>query len=98
MSRPYRTASCRRPARCRPAPARSHVAGRSEYRIASLVSSATGLAFAVDVVEQDVVAEAVRAGKKGATAVHPGHLLDERDQVIVVVEHEGVDHDLLTRT
>src|ERR1700730_12916746 len=59
--------------------------------------SATGFALAVDVVEQHVIAQTVGAREEGPAAVHAGHLLDEGHQVIVVVEHERIYHDALTR-
>src|ERR1700730_16053221 len=64
-------------------------------RVISPPCSAARLPFAVDVVEQDIVAQPVGAGEERAAAVHARHLLDERNQVVVIVEHEGVDHDVL---
>src|SRR5438105_12199890 len=58
-------------------------------------TSSGRLPLAVDVVEQDVVTQAVGAGKECPAAVHPRHLFDERHQVVVVVQHEGIDHDVL---
>src|SRR5438105_3722540 len=57
--------------------------------------STAGLTFSIDVVEEHVVAEPIGAGEEGAAAVHARHLLDEGHQVVVVVEHGGVDDDVL---
>src|SRR5260370_13846643 len=74
------------------------IPGDGAYRLQPPLWSATGSALPVDVVEQHVITQPVGAGKESTAAVHPGHLLDERHQVVVVVEHEGVDHDVLAGT
>lgn len=49
--------------------------------------------FAVEVVNQQVLAEVVPVGIEGATVVDLRHLIDEGNHPIVIIEHEGVDSD-----
>src|SRR5882762_10261922 len=51
------------------------------------------LALAADVVDEEVLAEAIGAGVERTTAIDAGHALDEGAQARAVVEHEGVDGD-----
>src|SRR5437870_12078805 len=51
------------------------------------------LALLRDVVDQQVLAQAVRAGVERAPLVDARHALDEGAQTRAVVEHEGVDDD-----
>src|SRR3990172_6651505 len=48
-----------------------------------------------DVVHEDVLAQLIRRGVEDATLVDLRHLVDELLQVVVAVQHEGVDGDAL---
>ena len=55
---------------------------------------AEAFAFLGYVVHQDVLAEALGGGVEDAAFVHFGDLVDELFEVVVAVEHEGVDDDV----
>src|SRR5919198_3225801 len=50
------------------------------------------------VVDQDVIAEALRVGEKRATAVDAGDVVDEAHEPVAPLEHEGVDPQALAGT
>src|SRR2546422_11493446 len=54
-------------------------------------------ALVADVVDQDVLAEAVGAGEERAALVDAGQLLDELREHPALLEHERVDGDALAR-
>src|SRR3712207_4026586 len=54
-----------------------------------------GLALAVDIIHQDVLAEVLRLGEEGAAVVELRDLVDEVGQVIAALQHEGVDRDVV---
>ena len=61
------------------------------------VSWRDGVAAVVEEVDQHVVTEGVGVGEEGATTVDVHHALDERPQVVGLVEHERVDADAVAR-
>src|SRR5438094_6271932 len=50
-----------------------------------------------DVIDQNVLAKAVGGGVEGTALVDLGELVHELFQVVVAVQHEGVDDDALLR-
>src|SRR5262245_25905707 len=60
-------------------------------------AGAAAFALVVEEVDEHVVAEAVGVGEERAPTVDPHHLLDERAEVVTLVEHEGVDADAVAR-
>jgi len=44
-------------------------------------------------IHEEIVAESLGGGEVGFTAAHGGHFLHELDELEIVGEHEGVDHD-----
>src|SRR5579884_3361801 len=54
-------------------------------------------ALAGDVVNEDVLAQAIWSREERTPAIDARHLVHEVDQVVSAFEHEGVDHDLITR-
>src|SRR5262245_63424824 len=54
-------------------------------------------ALVADVVDQDVLAEAVGAREERAALVDAGQLVDELREHLALLEHEGVDRDALAR-
>src|SRR5713101_3683502 len=59
--------------------------------------SAACSALVPDVVDEDVLAEAVGRGEEGAAMVDARHLLHEGHQGAALLQHEGVDGDALAR-
>ena len=55
------------------------------------------LALRADVVDQDVFSQPLRRRKERPAAIDPRHLLDEGGEHIALLEHEGVDRDVLAR-
>src|SRR5437899_6269716 len=49
------------------------------------------------VIDEEILAETIRAGVERATLVDPRHALDEGAEARTVVEHEGVDDDAPAR-
>src|SRR5437764_3631495 len=68
-------------------------AGREQVTLRGLVY----LAAVLDVVDDEVVAEAVRVGEKDPAAVEPGQTLDEGRDDGLGVEHKRVDRDSVVR-
>ena len=56
------------------------------------------LAFPVDVIHQDIFAQAAGSCVKRPSPANAGHLLDEMDQRIVIRQHEGIDGNLAAAT
>ncbi len=52
-----------------------------------------GTGLAIHVVHQQILTQVVRSCEVSFAAAHLGHLLDERDQVIIVRQHERVDQN-----
>src|SRR5207237_8202765 len=63
------------------------------WSIPSSLRVSHALALLRDVVDQQVLAQAVRAGVEPAPLVDARHALDVSAQTRAVVEHEGVDVD-----
>ena len=49
------------------------------------------------VVHQDVFTKIFAAAVEGTAAIDAGHPIDEVDQLIAVLQHEGVDDDAFLR-
>src|SRR5260370_19115738 len=98
------TARTRR-AGTRPAPARAPPPlwrGWRDHRLAlswtaSCYRSAHALALAVEIIDDQVLAEVLRADEEGPPFVDPRHLVDEVLEIGVVPQHEDVDGDALAR-
>src|SRR5258708_5175615 len=60
---------------------------------ATVVRASDLLSFVADVVDEEVLAQAIGTGVERAAAIDARHLLDERPQARAVVEHERVDRD-----
>src|SRR6266705_6942429 len=63
------------------------------WTIPSSLRASHALALLRHVVDEQVLAEPVRAGVERAALVDARHALDEGAQTRAVVEHEGVDDD-----
>src|SRR5207249_10429364 len=74
---------------------RSKVAGAQNDVMSSGRAVAEALALLRDVVHQDVLAETLRRSVEDAALVHARDLVHELLQVVVAVQHEGVDDDVL---
>src|SRR5579884_2325252 len=48
-----------------------------------------------DVVDEDVLAQAIWSREERSSAIDTRHLVHEVDQVVSAFEHERVDHDLI---
>src|SRR5260370_16665108 len=89
----------------RPAPARAPPPlwrGWRDHRLArswtaSCSSSAHALALAVEVIDDQVLAEVLRADEEGPPLIDARHLVDEVLEIGIVPQHEDVDGDALAR-
>jgi hypothetical protein len=50
-----------------------------------------------DIIDQEILSEAVRPGVKGATFVDAREIINESPQHRTVVQHKGIDRDALAR-